>query len=248
MRPPTDPFGPLTASLREYALGINGAEDEVDRCLRDLAALAARDSLDPERRQDKMRLFRELHRLAADGVKTDEGRQMLFTPDMPRLFDAMEHEGLSLTEMAEVSGLSAVALARQMRKRSRTRGRRVFLIEDEYVLARDLQAKLENWGFQVLGSAASETSALAKMRGRDLDLIIADVSLRDRTSGIVAANRIRGNRDIPVIYLTANAHLVQPLNVSTRDRVLEKPLDTNAMFAAINSSLLPAAPSSQPAE
>jgi CheY-like chemotaxis protein len=232
----TDDFGPLTQSLTDYAHQIAGTPEAAEQALRNLAALAGRHSLDPDSQDDKIALFRELHRLAVDERSSDACEPAPYMPGVPALIALLEREGFSPQDISDISGLSPVSIARAMRRRART-GKRVFVIEDEYLLACELEVELERKGFCVLGSAASEMSALAKMHGRDLDLIIADVTLRDRSSGIVAANRIRGARDIPVIYLTAHSHMVAPLNVSSRDCVLPKPLDREAMFAAIESRL-----------
>jgi CheY-like chemotaxis protein len=236
----TDVFGPLTQSLTDYAHGIIKTRKAADRTLRDLAAFAGQHSLDLDRREDKVRLFRELHRLAVDGRPRNDGSPHApsFTFSGPDVVALLARAGFSPREISDISGLSPVSIARTMRRKAQT-GKRVFVIEDEYLLARELEVELEKEGFRVLGSAASEQAALAKTHGRDLDLIIADVTLRGRTSGIVAANRIRGGRDIPVIYLTGHSHMVTPLNISSRDCVLPKPLDRKAMFAAIDSRLDP---------
>jgi len=240
MRAIMEIFGPLTESLTAYAREISDTHEAAERTLQDLAALAHERSLDPDRREDKVRLFAELHGLAMEQLVRDDvaPRRPSFILNEPGPVALLEREGFSPREISEISGLSSVSVARAMRRKART-GKRVFVIEDEYLLARELQVELEKKGFRVLGSAASEQSALAKMDGRDLDLIIADVTLRDQTSGIVAANRIRGNRDIPVIYLTAHSHMVPPHNISSRDCVLPKPLDRDAMFAAIDSRFAP---------
>jgi CheY-like chemotaxis protein len=80
----------------------------------------------------------------------------------------------------------------------------ILLVEDERIVARDLQMILDKAGYRVVATAASGLQAILKAEETQPDLILMDVMLSDRMSGIDAACRIREKREIPIIYLTAN--------------------------------------------
>jgi CheY-like chemotaxis protein len=79
----------------------------------------------------------------------------------------------------------------------------VLVVEDETIIALDLQALLESFGFDVCGPVPSgETSIKAASFFRP-DVVLMDVRLKGKMSGIEAAHIIHNHLHIPVIYLTA---------------------------------------------
>ncbi len=80
---------------------------------------------------------------------------------------------------------------------------RILIVEDEIVIARDLQKKLENLGYVVPAIASSSHEALDKAAEVRPDLVLMDIVLNNKEDGIVAAEKLRARFDIPVIYLTA---------------------------------------------
>jgi CheY-like chemotaxis protein len=79
----------------------------------------------------------------------------------------------------------------------------VLIIEDEPIIAMDIEALLESLGHRVTGIArtASEAIHLASMKRPGL--VLADIQLADGSSGIDAVNKILQNMDVPVIFITA---------------------------------------------
>ncbi|WP_425099439.1 response regulator [Tropicibacter sp. S64] len=81
---------------------------------------------------------------------------------------------------------------------------RVMIIEDEAIIAVDLEAITSEMGHKVTGVARTESGAV-ELAGRETpDLILSDIQLADNSSGIDAVNRIlKSHPDVPVIFITA---------------------------------------------
>ena len=80
---------------------------------------------------------------------------------------------------------------------------RILIVEDEIIVAQDIQKHLENLGFEVCGIASSGNQAIKKAKKTRPDLVLMDIVLKGDIDGIEAAEQIRSEDDIPVIYLTA---------------------------------------------
>jgi PAS domain S-box-containing protein len=81
--------------------------------------------------------------------------------------------------------------------------RRILIVEDELIVAKDLQNTLEARGYEVVGKAASGPEALEKAGNLNPDLILMDIILKGEADGIETAREIQKLRDVPVIFLTA---------------------------------------------
>jgi diguanylate cyclase (GGDEF)-like protein/PAS domain S-box-containing protein len=79
----------------------------------------------------------------------------------------------------------------------------ILIVEDEKIIALDLQRRLERFGFSVVGMAASGSEAIDLARDREPDIILMDIRLEGEMDGIEASKRIRAQFAIPVIFLTA---------------------------------------------
>ena len=81
---------------------------------------------------------------------------------------------------------------------------RVMIIEDEAIIAMDLEGIVSDMGHRVTGIARTESDALKLFNDETPDLILSDIQLADGSSGIDAVNRIMENApEIPVIFITA---------------------------------------------
>lgn len=81
---------------------------------------------------------------------------------------------------------------------------RVLIIEDEAIISMDIAAIVREMGHTVAGIAATRTEAVALAAREQPDLILADIQLADRSSGIDAVNDILTMvPDVPVIFITA---------------------------------------------
>jgi CheY-like chemotaxis protein/signal transduction histidine kinase len=81
--------------------------------------------------------------------------------------------------------------------------RKIVIVEDEGLIAADLQERLEREGYQVPGIASTGGGALQLVRAESPDLILMDIRLAGDLDGIQVADKVRREFDIPVVYLTA---------------------------------------------
>lgn len=84
-------------------------------------------------------------------------------------------------------------------------GKKILIVEDERVVALNIQMRLEAAHYVVAGVADSAQSALALVSTTDPDLVLMDVRLKDNQNGMKVAQAIREQFDVPVVYLTAYA-------------------------------------------
>lgn len=84
---------------------------------------------------------------------------------------------------------------------------RILIVEDEAIIAMDLSQRLEVFGYDVTGIAASGDQALRLCYDTRPDLVMMDIVIRGDKDGIETAAMIRGRYDIPVVYLTAYSDL-----------------------------------------
>jgi PAS domain S-box-containing protein len=82
---------------------------------------------------------------------------------------------------------------------------RVLVVEDEGIVARDLEHNLRFMGYEVAGVVDSGEKAVSIAVEAKPDLVLMDIVLKGPMDGVEAAGEIRRRLDIPVIYLTAYA-------------------------------------------
>ncbi len=82
---------------------------------------------------------------------------------------------------------------------------KILVVEDESLVAKDIQNMLRGLGYEVMDVLSTGEEALVALRKSDPDLILMDIVLKGKIDGIVAAERIWETYEIPVIYLTAYA-------------------------------------------
>jgi PAS domain S-box-containing protein len=82
---------------------------------------------------------------------------------------------------------------------------KIFIVEDEKIVALDIAASLRSLGYDVSGMASSGQEAIDKIKKNVPDLILMDIRLKGNIDGITTAESIRSEYDIPIIYLTAYA-------------------------------------------
>ncbi|MFA6507014.1 MAG: EAL domain-containing protein [Treponemataceae bacterium] len=82
---------------------------------------------------------------------------------------------------------------------------RILIVEDEKIIALDLQRRLERFGYQICGTASEGEEAVRKAGEQRPDIILMDIMLAGSVDGIEAAKTIKRELQIPVIFLTAYA-------------------------------------------
>ena len=79
----------------------------------------------------------------------------------------------------------------------------ILIIEDEALIALDLENLVENLGHRSIGVARTRSEAIAMARTRRPGLILADIQLADGSSGLDAVNDMLNSFEVPVIFVTA---------------------------------------------
>jgi signal transduction histidine kinase len=79
----------------------------------------------------------------------------------------------------------------------------LLVVEDEAIVARDLELTLHSLGYYVAGSAADAAAAVLAAERMSPDLVLMDIRLRGGSDGVAAAQEIWRRFSIPVIFLTA---------------------------------------------
>jgi two-component system, response regulator PdtaR len=82
---------------------------------------------------------------------------------------------------------------------------KVLVVEDQLIIARDIEALLTDWGYHVIGCAASSDEALALFDKQKPDLALVDIHIQGDMDGIEVVKEFNARRPIPIVYLTAQA-------------------------------------------
>ena len=81
----------------------------------------------------------------------------------------------------------------------------VLIVEDESIVAKDIQFSLKKLGYNVLGIEKTGEDAIKSAILKKPDIIIMDIMLKGEITGIEASEKIREENNIPIIFLTAYA-------------------------------------------
>lgn len=115
----------------------------------------------------------------------------------------------------------------------------ILVVEDESVVAHDIQGAIVNIGHEVAGWATTAEEAIALAEEKHPDLVLMDIRLKGETDGVEVAERIRRQLDIPVVFLTAFADeetVTRAKEVGAFGYVL-KPFDETDLRVAIDISV-----------
>jgi two-component system cell cycle sensor histidine kinase/response regulator CckA len=82
---------------------------------------------------------------------------------------------------------------------------KILIVEDEQVVAMDVEAQLLTLGYEVVGLVGNGEEALSLAEETCPDLILMDIQLQGQLDGVVTANRIRQRCQTPVVFMTAFA-------------------------------------------
>ncbi|QUW03182.1 response regulator [Chloracidobacterium validum] len=84
--------------------------------------------------------------------------------------------------------------------------KRIFIVEDETIVAEALRLRLENLGYTVTGTATRGEDAIALITAAPPDLVLMDIRLADHLDGVTVGQQIHDRFGIPIVYLTANTN------------------------------------------
>jgi PAS domain S-box-containing protein len=88
-------------------------------------------------------------------------------------------------------------------QKNRTEVLKILIVEDELIVADEIQRKLKKSGYTVLDTAVSRDEAVALALRYKPGLVLMDIKLQGEMVGVDAAQEITDALDIPIVYLTA---------------------------------------------
>jgi DNA-directed RNA polymerase specialized sigma24 family protein/CheY-like chemotaxis protein len=235
--------------LRRYARALTGSQSLGDAAVRETleALLEAPDEWN-EKAPVKTELFRTFHRIwnsemiaplesrGRSGVISEfpvQRRQSLLLTTV---------EGFELEEVSTILGLSTSEISTHVSEaRSAIEdamSARILIIEDESIIALHIKQIVESLGHEAIAIVRTRAEAVAKAREERPELVLADISLADGSSGIDAVKDILAEQQVPVIFITAF-----PERLLTGERpeptyLITKPFEPETVIATIGQALL----------
>jgi CheY-like chemotaxis protein/DNA-directed RNA polymerase specialized sigma24 family protein len=206
-----------TPYLRRYARALTGSQEQGDEFVRTaLSALEdGRLELDPglPTRTALYQIFHRVWRRQFNGHSIDapghaaDRQLMRLSPEHRTALLLVMMEAFTIREVSHILGI-ALELALERYEAAETAmelqlATNVLIIEDEPIVAMDLDRLVTGLGHRVLGVAATRDEAVMMTRGQNLGLILADVRLADGSSGRQVAADLLRSFDAPVIFITA---------------------------------------------
>lgn len=112
---------------------------------------------------------------------------------------------------------------------------RVLVVEDEVIVAMEIQDRLEHLGYAVSDTLTTGEAALAHVSEAVPDLILMDIRLDGALDGIETAAAIRAAHDIPVIFLTAYSddRTLERAKAAAPFGYIVKPFEERELYAAV---------------
>ena len=215
-------LAPHLPYLRRYARALTGSQASGDAHVRAaLTALLAGDQSLTEGVPPRVGLYRLFHAIWQSGAEHyDEADRCPRSRAEPRktacaALSASKRAALLLTAVEAFSleeaafiidetpeEVEAAILDAQKTIDSQLASR-VLIIEDEPIIALDLENLVTELGHKVVAIAATKDEAVAKAHSERPGLVLADINLGEGGSGIDAVSEILASFDIPVIFITA---------------------------------------------
>lgn len=117
---------------------------------------------------------------------------------------------------------------------------KILLIEDEFIIAKDIKVLLSKNNFASVDSASNYKEALDLFVKNSYDLIISDINLNDKKDGIEIITEFSKVKKFPVVYLTAYSDLdiVKRAEKTMPFAYILKPYNNNQLKATINLAIL----------
>lgn len=242
-------------ALRRFARALTGDQETGDRhAVATLETATRRPAAMAEASRAKVALFRillasvregaeERRATPRDGLVARAERLMArLTPQSREVLLLRSIEEFTEAEIGEILGLSVARVGELLRIAHRemaetVRGR-VLVIEDDPVIALDLEGIVEGLGHVVAGLAATQREAVAMARETRPDLMLADVQLADNSSGIEAVKEILGSfSEMPVIFVTGHPEKLLTGAAPEPAFVIAKPFREEQVRSAVSQAM-----------
>jgi DNA-directed RNA polymerase specialized sigma24 family protein len=206
--------------LRRYARALTGSQSSGDAyAMATLEAILEDASAFSGGASPRVSLFKVFHRIwESSGAPVSEGETGLaraaqshlarLTPNTREALLLSTVEDFRADEIAEIMHTDEDEvehlIGRARADMEDSVSGRVMIIEDEAIIALDLQTIVADMGHAITGVARTRDAAVALAGIERPDLILADIQLADKSSGIDAVNEIlAAGAEVPVIFITA---------------------------------------------
>ncbi|MEG5161168.1 ATP-binding protein [Microcoleus sp. AT3-A2] len=115
----------------------------------------------------------------------------------------------------------------------------ILVVEDEVIVAQDIAGRLKKLGYSVTATVSSGEEAIQKAIETPPDLVLMDIVLKGDMDGVTAAEKIRTNRNVPTVFLTAYAddQTLQRAKLTDPFGYIIKPFQQNDLRVAIEIAL-----------
>jgi DNA-directed RNA polymerase specialized sigma24 family protein len=239
--------------LRRYARALAGSQNSGDAYVVATLEAMLEDPGALERvRSPRVELFRFFTRIwnsidlnetaEPPGARLPVERRLGQITPLPRqAFLLMSLEGFSEVDAAEILGIDRAELRNLVEEAGRELAAEiatdVLIIEDEALIAMDLEHLVKGLGHRVIGVARTHSKAVALAKANPPGLVLADIHLADNSSGLDAVNELLRSFEMPVIFITA-----YPERFLTGERpepafLVAKPFQPSAVSAVISQAL-----------
>jgi DNA-binding LytR/AlgR family response regulator len=113
------------------------------------------------------------------------------------------------------------------------------VVDDEFMIAQDLKETLENLGYQSVFRCSSYSEATSMLKQNNIDLVMLDINLNAKESGLDLAEYINKNNQIPFIYLTSysDKETIEKVKHTKPVGFLLKPYNRELLSATIEIAL-----------
>lgn len=118
-------------------------------------------------------------------------------------------------------------------------GIKVLLVEDDWIIAKEISCSLQDFGFELMGPYESGEEALANIAAIKPDIVLLDIGLSGELNGIETAQRIKTVFPVPCIFLTALADMatIDKAKLAGPYGYLVKPVSTETLYSTIEITL-----------
>ncbi len=116
---------------------------------------------------------------------------------------------------------------------------RILIVEDEIIVAKDIELKLKKMGHEPIGMVATGEDAVREALQKKPDMILMDIKLGGKMDGVDAAGLIHAQSQIPLIYLTAlnDEYTLQRAKITEPFAYIQKPITTRELHIAVEIAL-----------
>ncbi|MEG4048513.1 ATP-binding protein [Microcoleus sp. Pol17_C1] len=115
----------------------------------------------------------------------------------------------------------------------------ILVVEDEVIVAQDIAGRLKKLGYGVTATVSSGEEAIQKAVENPPDLVLMDIVLKGDMDGVTAAEKIKTNKNVPTVFLTAYAddQTLQRAKLTDPFGYIIKPFQQNDLRVAIEIAL-----------